>query len=159
MREVIWARGLKILGENPWLGVGVDCFSTAYGQALEHEKFSKIGNVYDRSWKVAHNSFIQVGAEMGVPGLLVFLLLIGLSIKNFRETKRLALAAARCACADSDIHHYQVHLLAGMFSLALTGFLVCGFFLSQAYSVFPYLFLAVSGSLRRQFGQERKRAG
>ncbi|MEW6379742.1 MAG: O-antigen ligase family protein [bacterium] len=142
MREVIWGRGLKMFAEHPWLGVGVDCFSTAYGRALDRGKFGRLGNVYDRSWKVAHNSFLQVGTETGIGGFLVFLFLISLSLRNFRETKCRALAAS-----DIDIQH-----LSEMFSLGLTGFLVCGFFLSQAYSVFPYLFLAVSGILRRQAG-------
>lgn len=152
MREVIWGRGLTLFAENLWFGVGVDCFTTAYGRALEQDRFGKVGNVYDRSWRAAHNSYLQVGSEMGILGLLVFFSLLGLSMKNFRQTKHLALAVApgSIPCA-SDIHR-----LAEMFSLGLIGFMVCGFFLSQAYSVFPYLFLAVSGILRRQFGKEVK---
>ncbi|MCL6582626.1 MAG: O-antigen ligase family protein [bacterium] len=140
MREVIWKRGLVLFAEHPWLGVGVDCFSTAYGRALEQGKFYHLGNVYDRAWKAAHNSFLQVGAEMGIFGFLIFLFLIGLSCWNFQQAKYLA----RVASAP------DIQQLAEMFSLGLIGFLVCGFFLSQAYSVFPYLFLAVSGLLRRQ---------
>jgi hypothetical protein len=167
MRDVIWGRGLKIFAQNPWLGVGVGCFPTAYGRALEQGRFAKVGNVYDRSWREAHNSFLQVGTEMGIAGLLVFLFLIGLSIKNFRETKNLALAA--CNREESSYPPFikgdplikdgrggtnsDIHRLAEMFSLGLIGFLVCGFFLSQAYSIFPYLFLAVSGILRRQFNK------
>jgi len=215
MREVIWGRGLKIFAQNPWLGVGVGCFPTAYGWALEQGRFAKVGNVYDRSWREAHNSFLQVGTEMGMAGLLIFLFLICLSIKNFRETKNLALAACNevispyelgtdfksvpclseqlreesscppfikyelgtdfksVPCLSEQLReessyppfikgdpfikgggggiHSDIHRLAEMFSLGLIGFLVCGFFLSQAYSIFPYLFLAVSGILRRQF--------
>ncbi|MEW5804345.1 MAG: O-antigen ligase family protein [bacterium] len=147
MREVIWGRGLKLFAENLWLGVGVNCFSTAYGRALEKGRFGKVGNVYDRSWRAAHNSYLQVGTETGIFGLLLFLFLLGLSIKNFRETKILALAGS-----DS-----QTRRLSEMYLLGLIGFMVCGFFLSQAYSIFPYLFLAVSGILRRQFLKEVKK--
>ena len=38
-------------------------------------------------WNAAHNSFVEIGAELGIPGLLVFLALL---ICTYRSAMRVA---------------------------------------------------------------------
>jgi len=71
-RIQIWERGLDMMLSNPFFGVGVDNFISADGML-----YADIGARY----QAAHNSFIQVGAEIGVIGLLMFILLIWRSVK------------------------------------------------------------------------------
>ena len=64
--DVLWRIDLNRIGvravlENPLTGVGVDAFTN-----------------YDNPYDLAvHNLFIQIAAEMGIPGLLVFTILVG----------------------------------------------------------------------------------
>lgn len=138
-REILWKRGLKLMFQKPLLGSGVSCYMSAYGGALVEGEFEPIGNEYDRKWKVAHNSFLTIGVELGLIGLIIYLILIYCAIKNFTETKRLAKINGL-----RDIYEY-----ADMFRISLIGFLVCAFFLSQAYSINLFLILAVSNILKR----------
>jgi O-antigen ligase len=86
-RIAVWKRSLEIAKDHPALGVGPYAFSTAYGHYLETDKFSEhlSREELGGAWKTAHNSFLLVLAEMGVPGLLVFL---AINIKSFRNSQR-----------------------------------------------------------------------
>lgn len=61
-RGAIWAAGLRIIAERPWLGYGIGSFSTAVA--------SELGSAMN-----AHNSFISIMAELGVVGIMLFVLL------------------------------------------------------------------------------------
>lgn len=138
-RVILYKRSLKLMLENPILGTGVGCFVSAYGRALENKQFHPVGSEYDWKWKTAHNAFLQIGVELGFPGLVIYLILIYYTIRNFSETKRLSKIKGL-----KDVHTY-----ANMFKVSLMGFLVCSFFLSKAYSASFFLILAVSTVLRR----------
>jgi O-antigen ligase len=108
-RLQVWARGIEMMLNNPILGVGVAGYATADGQlAQKSGLFMK--------WSVAHNSFVQVGAELGLPGLAAYVYII-LSFLKLAKTK-------------------------GEYILgAWIGFIVSGFFLTMAFSpVFFFLF-------------------
>lgn len=66
-RKALLDAGIKIFMENPYLGVGTGLFRV-------HASYVSAGEV----WKIAHNSYINVAAEQGVPGLLSHLWLGGL---------------------------------------------------------------------------------
>ena len=59
-RREIWAAGIKVFSENPYLGVG----SGGFGRAIEP--------IYGEA-RPAHNVFLSVLVDLGVPGLLIFL--------------------------------------------------------------------------------------
>lgn len=69
-RGAIWAAGLRIIAERPWLGYGIGSFSTAVA--------SELGSAMN-----AHNSFISIMAELGVVGIMLFVLLFLLSVLPF----------------------------------------------------------------------------
>ena len=126
-RLQIWETGLHLLIKNPLFGIGAGQFSTAMGQTY--------GKFY---YKTAHNSFLQVAVEVGIPGFVVFLTIIFKIVKNIKE--------AKAAASDST----KINILKNLsnFSLlSIIGFLACAFFLSQAYSAIIPFFLANSYAL------------
>jgi O-antigen ligase len=67
-RTEIWAGGVKMLGKKPIFGVGAGAFPVAVWPMLSHFDV-------DHAF-VAHNTYLSVVTELGVFGLLLFLLLL-----------------------------------------------------------------------------------
>jgi O-antigen ligase len=68
-RIAIWKRGISYGVEHPVLGVGPGGFITQDG-------IGKAERGLQGKWSAAHNTYVQVFAEMGFPGLLLFLGLV-----------------------------------------------------------------------------------
>jgi len=121
-RIAVWQRGLDMMLENPFLGVGINAFEAADGAIV------KVGK-----WSAAHNSLVQIGAELGVPGLLAYLVLVvGLL--------RRSITIASSVGERDDFYWYT-----GMaISCSLVGYLVNGFFLSMAYSNLAFLIFGIA---------------
>jgi O-antigen ligase len=66
-RVLIWESGLKILFDYPLTGSGMNTFRTAPVRALY-----PVPGYEDKILPHAHNELVQVGADLGIPGLLVF---------------------------------------------------------------------------------------
>lgn len=114
-RIEVWKKGIKLMTENPLTGVGIGNFTTAEG--LSHKD---VGG----KWSTAHNSFIQIGGELGVGGLILFILLFYYLFKSLR----------RIISIDPKIKTLKDSL-----EVSLIGYITGGFFLSQAYSMVLYL--------------------
>jgi O-antigen ligase len=110
-RKAIWTRGLSYLRDHPITGVGISNYSEAEGQALA--AIGKRG-----LWYNAHNMFVQIGAELGVPGLLLMLFLLTSAFK-----------AAGSVWSSRDGPPAYPEALG-----ALASFVTTGLFLSMAYS-------------------------
>jgi O-antigen ligase len=119
----VWNRGIELMLAHPIVGVGAGMFEVAEG--LSHGGVGR--------WTAAHNSFIQVGAELGVLGLGVFVFLLWRAIRNCRE-------AARRAKGDPE----RLDILAIGCEVALYGYIIGASGLSHAYSYLPYVFVAAS---------------
>jgi len=126
-RLQVWKRGIGYMLEHPVFGVGAANFSTAEG------KFSLLADRAARGrgvkWSAAHNTYVQVGAELGVPGLVFFVAMIGTALVALRRARPTALAQALTA--------------------ALVGFLAGAMFLSFAYIEMLYALLGLAVGLRR----------
>src|SRR2546422_8790714 len=85
-RWQIWRRGIGYMLQRPFFGVGAANFSTAEG------RISPLARLQERGigvqWAAAHNSFIQVGAELGVPGLVFFLGMVITTFGALRTARR-----------------------------------------------------------------------
>jgi O-antigen ligase len=143
-RTDLWKSSLVLLAKRPW-GVGIDNFVTAEG--LSHGGLGK--------WSAPHNSFFQIGVELGVVGLAIFIRLLARTLRSLRLIKlsikppmlpvvirRLSGRQPRAPARELDEsgHLYQ---LAEALEMTLWGFIIAGFFLSQAYSGMLYVMLAV----------------
>jgi O-antigen ligase len=130
-RVEVWQQGLRLFMENAVIGVGVGMYEAAEG--LSHGGRGK--------WSAAHNSFIQIATELGIGGLVLFLCLLVLSIRNARRV----LHASR----ETD-ESQQLGWVAAALEISLYAYIVLGFALSQAYSAMLFFLLAITTALRLQ---------
>ena len=131
-RIKIWTRGLGYMTDRPVLGVGMSNFQVAEGT------ISPLARLQERGigvrWGAAHNIFVQVGAELGFPGLLLF---VGWMVSVFVALRRVARSATDRA------------RLAQSLMAAFVGFVVGGCFLSLAYSDMLYTLAALAVGLEK----------
>jgi len=135
-RWQVWGRGLGYMWDHPATGVGIANFRTAEGKISELARERPEGK--GLKWSAAHNSYVQIGAEMGIAAGLLFVMLTlrtpGALIGMYRRhLKRWGKT--------------RVDLLPPLLALAMIGFVVAGFFLSFAYGDVPYILMALSGAM------------
>jgi hypothetical protein len=130
-RMNIWKRGIDYAEERPLTGVGIASFNIAEGTISPLARRQEYGK--GLKWSSPHNSFVQVLAELGVPGFVVFVWML---VAAFRTATRMARAALRRGARAARIGE-----LAQAHAAALAGYVVSGFFLSQAYA--PYLYFVI----------------
>jgi len=79
IRMELWKSGLRMIRAHPLLGVGLGNFkllSSDYGGP----ELKKAG--------MAHNTYIEIAAETGVPGLLAFLAILYFSFRTLERIRR-----------------------------------------------------------------------
>jgi putative inorganic carbon (HCO3(-)) transporter len=133
-RELRWQAAARILTENPLLGVGPGGFRAEYPGASHNAEV-------DEQSPVAHNMYLEVAAELGVPGFLFFVGLIGTAVVASERALR--------AGADRD------QVVAVQASLLATA--VASTFLSEQYYLPLWLMIAVAcaAELRTGSGSAR----
>jgi O-antigen ligase len=137
-RTDIWKIGWRMVEDKPVLGVGSGNFNVSSKHyllikpgAIERDEF-----IIDTP-KVAHNSYLQVLAELGVVGLTLFLSIIGFSIAC-------ALRAARWFGRAGDI---AMEVMARGSIIALVGILAADFFITEQYGKQLWLLLGLGPAL------------
>lgn len=136
-RIEVWKRSLHYMGEHPVAGVGAGNFMVAEGEYLEEQGESG-------KWSAAHNAYIQVFADLGIIGGIIFLVLVG---GTLREAARLW--TPRLARHTRRLHRPE--LLA-----ALIAFCVGAIYLSLAYSGILFGLIALVGLAVRAARIERR---
>ncbi|MBI2849098.1 MAG: O-antigen ligase family protein [Chloroflexi bacterium] len=103
-----WQGALRIMKDNPLLGTGLDTFQTIFPEYQVDPRFYS---------KFAHNFFLQSGAEMGFPGLVVglalfiLLALVGGQVLGFyRGTIINPVAAGLVSSLGASVLHNLVEL-------------------------------------------------
>ena len=81
LRLATWKAGRQMIIDRPLTGVGISCFGTAH--AIDYSPESK------RSWLRAHSLYVQVPAEVGLIGALVFFAFLLEFLRTNRRTVRL----------------------------------------------------------------------
>lgn len=136
-RKQLWINGLELMMDNPLVGVGVGAFTTAMGHAYGQ-------NVSGFKWSTAHNAFVQIGAELGILGFVLFVILILSSILYMRRLRNKFHREHRGDCV------FQDHLwLTSAIEISLWGYVTTAIFLSVAYYSILYFLIAVCCSLRK----------
>jgi O-antigen ligase len=127
-RYEIWKVAVKVISDQPVVGVGLGAYPLAHASYARDEEFAgRVRGLYD-----THSTPLNVLAETGVPGLLLFL---GLLLATVRKAER-----SRRACR-ARLPRSSTQLLYLEFGLA--SFLVAGIFGSFAHLSFPYIHLAL----------------
>lgn len=158
-RIQIWKRGLGYLWDNPFVGVGPSNFQVAEG-VLSPMAFRQDYGI-GVPWTAPHNSFLQVVVELGIPGLLIFLTLLGSVFVMLRRMEKLPgggpedREATRGAGGPGDRSALAQALMG-----SLLGFLVGAVFLSLAYSAMLYALVALVAALWKttRIGPDRLRS-
>jgi putative inorganic carbon (hco3(-)) transporter len=132
-RLQIWKRGIGYMLYRPVFGVGANNFPVAEGRMSEFADRQQWGGVGVR-WSAPHNSFVQVGAENGVPGLVFFIAMLASALAALRRL-------ARRPPPPGVWHHASPPLIQAL-TASIIGFVVGAFFLSLAYSELLYMLLA-----------------
>jgi O-antigen ligase len=138
-RVKIWKRGIGYMLERPVFGVGMGNFQTAEGTISPLARRREHGRGV--RWGAAHNTLVQAGAELGVPGVLCW---IGLIATVFVSLRRVVRYSARAGPAGTDLSRLAQSVMA-----AVVGFVVGGFFLSLAYSDMLYTLAALAVALAK----------
>jgi O-antigen ligase len=89
--------------------------------------------------KMAHNTYLEIAAELGVPCLLLYLWLLWETYRSFERIRRAAFQLD-----DSLIFNFATGLQGG-----LLGYLISSFFLSAEYVKFFWFYVFISITLER----------
>lgn len=123
-RMAIWGRGLQYIQDRPILGAGAGNFPMADGHYFE-----MLGQ--PGKWKAAHNTFVQAGVELGLPGLFILLVLywtaLKRSVRYWRPRKWMR------AC---DGHTPEIFA-------CFVAYAVSAFFLSHAFMVIQFFLMGL----------------
>ena len=128
-RRELLERSLWVTARNPW-GIGIGNFPIVGVRNLQ-----------------THNAFTQVSAELGILGLIAYLVFI---ISPFRK-----LRAIERTLFDADDLNWFYYLAIGM-QASIIGYMVSSFFASVAYNWFIYYLIAYAVAFRRIYSVETK---
>ena len=138
-RLQIWHRGVGYMLDNPVFGVGPANFSVAEGTLSPLAERQQFG--MGVLWSAPHNSFVQVGAELGVPGLVLF---VGMIASAFVALRRSGRGHGERGGPDQ----VPVELTQAL-TASLIGYVVGAFFLSLAYAEFLYSLIALAVGVQK----------
>jgi O-antigen ligase len=136
-RVEVWKRGATYMIQHPITGVGVAAYPMAEGGSDRARLLESQGRGF--KWSVAHNSFLETGAELGFPGLAVFVAMLVVTVVSLRRISRRGRWARWVSAREIS--------LAQMLIAALFGFAVSGIFVSAEYFTYLYFILAMSVGL------------
>jgi probable O-glycosylation ligase (exosortase A-associated) len=142
-RIQVWKRGIGYMLQRPFLGVGAGNFPTAEGTISPVARASVLRGV---KWSVSHNSYVQVGAELGVPGLLLFLAMLWSAFRTLRSVQHAPIPPQPGERSPPPAQLGQA------LAAALLAYMVGGFFLSLAYRDLLYVLLALAVGLGKATG-------
>ena len=132
-RTDIWKVGLRMVNGAPLQGVGAGNFPIVSIHYLIAPGALLRDDFIVQTPKVAHNTYLEVLAELGIVGLTLFLIVIFFAIGC-------AVRAARYAARLKD---REIDILARALVVALASLLAANFFISREYSKQLWLLLAL----------------
>ncbi|MGH9573465.1 MAG: O-antigen ligase family protein [Candidatus Acidiferrales bacterium] len=124
-RSAVLVTSLRYTLEHPIFGLGLGNFSVARG--------TETG--VPSGWLGTHNTFTQLSSEAGIPALLIFLVLLGSSIRSMWRIAR----SERASQGSSEID-----LMARAALVSLAAFIFGAFFAHIAYEYFLYYPIAIA---------------
>jgi O-antigen ligase len=110
-REELLKESLVVMAKHPLLGIGPGNFPS-----------------YTESWRVVHNTYTELGAEAGLPGVLLYVLLLALTMRKIKRVRKLPGYQS-----SEDIRLWTSALWA-----AMAAYVSGAMFASTEYNLFPY---------------------
>ncbi len=119
-RRMLLQESVRLMLEHPLFGVGPGIFSAALADEQKDRG-------QQQSWHEAHNSYTQIGSEMGIPAFLIYTGILLYSMKRavsiYRRTR-------------NDPARVAIFRMAASLSMALVIYAVCAFFGNYSYSFY-----------------------
>jgi O-antigen ligase len=134
IRRDLILRGAILTLQNPLFGVGPNQFSQSSAEIVRAETGRE-------NWFAAHNNYLQISSETGIPGLVFF---AGAMIAAYRAVGRIRRGAPG-ESARMAAFHWQIAMI-----MAATG----GLFLSMPFGGFQYVLLGLAISLENAAKRE-----
>lgn len=128
-RLELWRAGLRMIAQHPMTGIGLGNYK---GVVTHYEADDK------NLEKIAHNTYIELAAETGLPGLCAFLIILFCAFRNLERARHLA----------SEHHAHFLELASQSIAAGLIGSLVAIFFLSAETQKLLWLMVLLSPCLR-----------
>jgi hypothetical protein len=119
------------------LAIGHLPFGSGAGTVMTAEGLTHGGGV---KWETAHNAFLQIAVELGIPGIAIFVTLLYTAIRSCR-------CLVRAATDRPELN--KMTWMAHAVETSLSAYIVGAFALSQAYAPILYLLLGLTACLRR----------
>lgn len=110
-RSELLRESLRLMVHHPIFGVGPGNFG-----------------VITEEWRVAHNTYTELGAEAGFPGLILFCAVLFSAVRRIRRVRKLPGYAA----------NENIRLWTSALWAALAAYLAGAMFASTEYNLFPY---------------------
>lgn len=142
-RLIAWSTALRMIGDNPVLGVGLRNFQPRFPE------YSVIPLGPSSQTYVAHNSYLQIWAESGSMAFLVYLLLLASVFVACAWVRRTSRGRPDLQWATN---------YARLMEATTVGFLVGAFFLNRGHFDLIYHWLALVTALVAITAAERRRA-
>ncbi len=152
-RKEVAKRGLGYMLGSPIFGLGIHNFWRA--ECLDGEKVKTRIEGTGIRCTPPHNSYVEAGAEMGLPGLALWSSLVfGGIISCARLRRRLPRSWLKGDPEQRFLYQSTMYL-----QLAFIGFSVCAFFLTFAWLDIIYMLAAYLGGLYVAIGEKLGRSG
>jgi O-antigen ligase len=134
-RKTLLKKSLSTAVTHPIFGVGPGCFP-----------------LVDKGWFVAHNSYTELAAEEGFPGLILFLLTMAATFREIAQVRK-----SPWYQQDAEVRLFTQALWAG-----LVAYLMGACFASTEYNLYPYFVVGYTCAMVRITSQplpDKKREG
>jgi O-antigen ligase len=99
-------------------------------------------HIYSIHENLAHNSYLEIAAELGVMGLIAYLILIFAPLRSLRRIERQTVGMS--SKSEREMYWLSVSIQA-----AFIAYMVCSFFASIQYLWYLYYTAAYAVALRR----------
>ncbi len=117
----LWSRTIKVIARVPWFGKGLDLYYS--------------NNIYDPSLDVAHNEYLTMASNIGIPGLVMYSI-------------ALVWWFVRAIMARKYLSHVDLILLSGAFA-----YLISAVFGNSFTYTYPYFLLFFALSIQSRPGK------
>ncbi|HEX5473888.1 MAG TPA: O-antigen ligase family protein [Vicinamibacterales bacterium] len=140
-RRILLHESFQAFVENPLVGVGAGQFKNWNPKGRQ------------QPWHESHDVWLQVGAELGIGGLAVFLFLVIAAVAAVARSRTLVRRArgSRRRPPAGDLTREELSLLdahSAAMAASIAGWIVCALFASVAYNWTFYYVLALAATSR-----------
>lgn len=108
---------VEFVMEHPVAGAGIGMNILALNEAR------------GATWTEVHNVYLEYASDLGLPGLIMFLLLLRAVVKGVNEVRRTPV---------TEPERFELHCLAEGLGVSLLGFIAAAFFYPDAYQFYFY---------------------